>query len=124
MRKSKSIGELLDITIKVLLPFMIVFFIYFISEKINDFAFSYFIFPFISCIIVFVCGINVGKSLEKIKNNEPIGIFTKNKNDKSEITEFKINERLIVKTDKKIIKQLENGERVHIKAKNFDDLEE
>lgn len=124
MKKSKSIRELLDIIIKIICPFIIVFIIYFISTKLNDYTFSYFVFPFVSCIVVFICGINVGKSLERIKNNEPIGMFTKNKTLNENITEFKINESITVKTDKKIIKQLENGERVHIKAKNYDDIGE
>ena len=55
--------------------------LYVISFLVNNFAYDYFIFPFASIIVVFICGINVGKSLEKIKNNKSIGFFTKqNKN--------------------------------------------
>lgn len=123
MKRGSSLGAMLDIMVKIIFSFAIVFAVYLVSKEVNNFAFSYFIFPFISYIVIFICGINVGKSLEKIRNNESTGIFTRKKNNKGR-TEFKINERIIAYTDKKIIKQLENGDRVHVKAKNYDELDD
>jgi len=124
MKKVNSLRGLIDITIKIVFSFAIVFCIYLVSKKVDNFAFSYFVFPFASYIIIFICGVNVGRSLEKIKNNESIGIFTKKKKNDNQVTEFKINERIIAYTDKKIIKQLENGDRVHVKAKNYDEIDD
>ena len=123
MKKGSSLGAMLDISLKIIFSFAIVFAVYLVSKEVNNFAFSYFVFPFISYIVIFICGINVGKSLEKIKNNESIGLFTRKKKNESR-TEFKINERIIAYTDKKIIKQLENGDRVHVKAKNYDEIDD
>ena len=77
MRKGKFLKETLDILTKIFVAFVIVFIFYFASEKINNFAFDYFIFPLVSIITIFICGINVGRSLEKLKTNEPIGFFTR-----------------------------------------------
>ncbi len=123
MKKGSSLGAMLDISLKIIFSFAIVFAVYLVSKEVNNFAFSYFVFPFISYIVIFICGINVGKSLEKIKNNESTGLFTRKKKNESR-TEFKINERIIAYTDKKIIKQLENGDRVHVKAKNYDEIDD
>lgn len=123
MKKGSSLGAMLDISLKIIFSFAIVFAVYLVSKEVNNFAFSYFVFPFISYIVIFICGINVGKSLEKIKNNESTGLFTKKKKSENR-TEFKINERIMAYTNKKIIKQLENGDRVHVKAKNYDEIDD
>lgn len=123
MKKGSSLGAMLDISLKIIFSFAIVFAVYLVSKEVNNFAFSYFVFPFVSYIVIFICGINVGKSLEKIKNNESTGLFTRKKKNESR-TEFKINERIMAYTNKKIIKQLENGDRVHVKAKNYDEIDD
>ncbi len=123
MKKGSSLGAMLDISLKIIFSFAIVFAVYLVSKEVNSFAFSYFVFPFVSYIVIFICGINVGKSLEKIKNNESTGLFTRKKKSENR-TEFKINERIMAYTNKKIIKQLENGDRVHVKAKNYDGIDD
>ena len=118
MKKSKTFGQILDILTKILGAFIIVFLLYFIGKIINTFAYNYFIFPFASVIIVFVCGINVGKSLEKIKHREAIGVFSKErKKNYKDIgkTEFVVRDRRQILTNKKILKELEDGEIVHVK---------
>ena len=128
MRKGKFLKETMDILTKIFFAFVIVFVFYFVSEKINNFAFDYFIFPLVSIITIFICGINVGRSLEKLKVNEPIGFFTKRgKNADSERelsgkTEFIINDNSRVVTNKKILKEVEEGNQIHIKVFNYDDL--
>lgn len=128
MRKGKFLKETLDILTKIFFAFVIVFSFYFVSEKINNFAFDYFIFPLVSIITIFICGINVGRSLEKLKTNEPIGFFTKRrKNDESEMelsgkTEFIVNDNSRVVTNKKILKEVEEGNQIHIKVFNYNDL--
>ena len=118
MRRGKTIGQFLDVLYKILIAFIIVFVLYFIGNFIETFAYDYFIFPFLSIIIIFVCGVNVGKSLEKIKHNESTGIFTKDiKKDTNEnITEFIIEDTREIITNKKILKELEDGDKVHVKT--------
>ena len=109
---------------KIVLAFILVFGLFALSEIINYFAYDYFVFPFLSVLIIFVCGVNVGKSLERIKNNKSIGFFTKTKeisknNDK---TEFYINDRIQIVTNKKILKEVQDGDKVHIKTFNYNDI--
>lgn len=120
--------QTLDIMLKILLAFIIVFVLYFTTKLINNFAYDYFIFPLIAITIIFMCGVNVGRSLEKLKTNESIGYFTKksseNKdyNDFGEKTEFIINENIRIPTNKKVLKEVQEGNQVHIKVTNYNDI--
>jgi len=124
MKKGKTIRQTLDILIKIFAAFVMVFVLYLISKSIEEFAYNYFIFPFISIIIIFICGINVGRSLEKIKKNKPIGFFTKTieKENKETKTEFTIKDNYEIVTSKKILKEAEDGDKVHIKTFNYNDI--
>lgn len=123
MKKGKTLRQTGDIIIKILTAFMVVSVLYVISKFVNNFAYDYFIFPFLSMIIIFVCGINVGKALERIKNNISIGFFTKVKEVKnSEKTEFYINDKIQIVTNKKILKEVQDGDKVHIKTFNYNEI--
>lgn len=123
MRKRKTIRQTIDILVKIVVAFFLVFILFLFSEIINDFSYDYFIFPFLSIIIIFVCGVNVGKSLERIKNNSSIGFFTKEKDFKdNEKTVFYINDKIQIITNKKILKEVQDGDKVHIKTFNYDEL--
>ena len=115
---------MVDILIKILLAFLLVFGLFSFSEIINSFAYDYFVFPLISTIIIFVCGVNVGKSLERIKNNVSIGFFTKVKEVRNnEKTEFYINDNIQIVTNKKILKEVQDGDKVHIKTFNYNEIQ-
>ena len=77
MRKGRTIRQTIDIMTKILTTFVLVFVMYFSTKIINNFAYDYFVFPIAAIVSVFMCGVNVGKSLEKIKDNKSIGTFTK-----------------------------------------------
>lgn len=126
MKKPRLIGQFMDVIYKIIIAFIIVFMLYFISRFVNSFAYEYFIFPFISIVVVFVCGINVGRSLEKIKHNESTGIFTKNKkqSENNEKTEFIIDDTREIITNKKILKELEDGDIVHVKTSKIHEPED
>lgn len=123
MKKRKIFSQMLDIITKIIIAFIIVFLLYIISKLINNFAYDYFIFPFASIVIIFVCGIKVGVSLERIKDNKSIGIFTKEKHEElpEKNTEFFVKERSEIVTSKKIIK--EDEDKVHIKSFDYDDID-
>ena len=125
MKKGRTIGQFMDIFIKIICSFGLVFALYFITKFLDSFTFKYFIFPFISIIIIFICGINVGRSLEKIKHNESTGVFTKIpiNNEESE-TEFYVNDTRQIITNKKILKELEDGDIVHVKTNKNYNIEE
>lgn len=123
LKKGKIIRQTTDIFVKIVFAFILVFLLFILSEMINNFAYDYFVFPFLSIIIIFVCGVNVGKSLEKMKNNESIGFFTKIKAvENNEKTEFYINDKIQIITNKKILKEVEDGDKVHIKTFNYDEI--
>lgn len=126
MKKPGLIGQFMDVIYKIIIAFIIVFGLYFISKFVNSFAYEYFIFPFISVVVIFVCGINVGRALEKIKHNESTGIFTKQKkeNDDGKGTEFIIDDTKEIITNKKILKELEEGEIVHVKTNQMHEPED
>lgn len=122
MKKSKTIRQFLDIFLKIAISFIVVFVFFYLTKFINSFAYNYFIFPFVSIIVIFICGVKVGRSLEKIKNNESTGIFTLTKNDgQFDNTEFTVKEIEVVNKDKKIIKQEDNEEKVHVKTFDIDE---
>lgn len=125
MKKGKTLNQTIDVMVKILIAFVLVFLLYLISKFINNFSYDYFVFPLLSMIIIFVCGINVGRALERMKENKKIGFFTKD--DKSEPTgtktEFYVKERTEIITSKKILKDLEDGEKVHIKTFNYEELD-
>ena len=75
---------------------------------------------------MFVCGLNVGRSLEKIKHNESIGHFTRSKEDgiKNEKTEFVIRDNIKITTNKKVLKEFKDGDKVHLKTFNYDDIDD
>ena len=62
--------------------------------------------------------------MEKIKDNKAIGIFTKIRGmDKKETkTEFIIKDSYEIVTNKKILKEIEDGDKVHIKTFNYDEV--
>lgn len=126
MKKPRLIGQFMDVIYKIIIAFIIVFVLYFVSRFVNSFAYEYFIFPFVSIVVVFVCGINVGRSLEKIKHNESTGIFTRAKidNEDKQITEFIIEDTREIITNKKILKELEDGDIVHVKTNKIHEPEE
>lgn len=65
----------------------------------------------------------MGKSLEKMKNNKSVGFFSKVKDVKNnDRTEFFINDRIQIITNKKILKEVQDGDTVHIKTFNYDDI--
>lgn len=124
MKKGKTFRQMLDIYTKIFIAFILVFIMYIIGKSINLFIYSYFIFPFLSIIIIFLCGVKVGKALEKIKDNKSIGVFTKEKETKKSDnnTEFVIKDEYEIITNKKILKEIEDGEKVHVKIFNYDDI--
>lgn len=128
MRRGKFLRQTLDIIIKVLSAFIIVFILYFISENINNYVYDYFIFPLIAITTIFVCGINVGRSLEKMKTNEAIGYFTRKYKTviageaDLEKTEFIVGDNRRIVTNKKILKEVQEGDKVHIKVLNYNDI--
>ena len=125
MKKRRFFRQTLDVSMKILSAFVIVFVLYFISTLVNNFAYDYFVFPLISVTVIFVCGVNVGRSLEKIKVNDAIGFFTK-EDKKEEInnktTEFVINDSGREVTNKKVLKEIKDGDKVHIKVFNYNDI--
>lgn len=131
MIKLKFFRQTLDILVKIFSAFVIVFVFYFLGKIIEDFAFDYFIFPLVAVITIFVCGVNVGRSLEKLKTNEAIGFFTKNIKEESaetfdptEKTEFIIKDTGRIVTNKKILKEVQDGDKIHLKVFNYDDFEQ
>lgn len=127
MKKSYLFIQTLDILVKIILAFIILFICYLIGNFINDFAYHYFIFPLVSFVTIFVCGINVGRSLEKMKRNEPIGFFTRGLKNNEEVvgkTEFEIKDNVKITTNKKVLKEFKDGDSVHLKIFNYNDIEE
>lgn len=126
MKKSKTFSQILDILTKIVCAFIILFVLYLIGEFLEDFAYHYFVFPLVSFVTVFVCGLNVGRSLEKIKHNESIGHFTRSKEDgiKNEKTEFVIRDNIKITTNKKVLKEFKDGDKVHLKTFNYDDIDD
>lgn len=128
MKKGKFIRQLADILMKIFSAFIIVFILYFTTKIIKDFAYTYFVFPLISIVIIFVCGINVGRSLEKVKRNEPVGCFTKkikvNNSNLDNIigTEFIVKDTRRCITNKKILKEVEDGDKIHVKVTNYNEI--
>lgn len=124
MKKGKTFGQILDILLKIIYAFIILLFLYFVGEFIENVVYHYFILPLVSFITVFICGVNVGKSLEKIKRGESVGFFTKSKGEvKNERTEFVINDNIRITTNKKVLKEFKDGDKVHLKAFNYDDID-
>jgi hypothetical protein len=128
MIKGKLIRQTIDILIKIFSAFIIVFVLYFVGETINNFVFNYFIFPLISIVAIFLCGVNVGRSLEKLKTNEPIGFFSRKLQSRNVeesdnvITEFIARDSGRLVTNKKILKEIKDGDKVHIKVLNYNDI--
>ena len=126
MNKGRTLKQTIDILAKIMISFIIVFVLYIISKIVNNFAYDYFIFPFISFIIVFICGINVGKGLEKMKVKSESNTFeisdARTENDLESKTIFHVNDKVEIVTNKKIIKELENGEIVHVKTFNYNEI--
>ena len=126
MKKSHTFIQTLDILMKIIVSFIVLFVFYLIGKFVDDFSYHYFIFPLVSFIVIFACGINIGRSLEKMKNNGPIGFFTKGlKNEElSGKTEFVIKDNMKITTNKKVLKEFEEGDSVHLKIFNYNDIEE
>lgn len=124
MKKRQTFKQTLDILSKIFVAFFIVFILYKLNINVDVYAYNYFTFPLVSIIVIFICGINVGISLERIKDNKSIGFFTRinSKNKKEEKTEFVINEKSEIITSKKILKDSEKNDKVHIKIFNYDDI--
>lgn len=122
MKKGRFFRQMGDFFIKISVSFSIVLILYYFSKKIDNFAYDYFLFPSISITVIFLCGVNVGRSLERIKNNEKIGFLTKNdscESESKEITEFIVSEKFVMNTNKKVIEDKE--ETIHKKVLNYDD---
>lgn len=123
LKKGKTIRQTMDIFTKIVIAFVLVYLLFILSEIINNFAYDYFIFPFFSILIIFICGVNVGKSLERMKRNISIGYFSKSKDvNDNEKTEFYINDRIQIITNKKILKEVQDGDKVHIKTFNYNEI--
>lgn len=124
----KNIGfvkQTADIFFKILISFIIVFLLYFSSEFVNNFAYDYFVFPLLAITVIFLCGVNVGRSLEKIKTNQNLVVKNNSASKKTETvgkTEFIINDTNNVSKNKKILKEVEDGDKIHIKVINYDDI--
>ncbi len=130
MIKLKFFRQTLDILTKIFFAFIIVFFFYFMGKIFDDFAYNYFLFPLVAILTIFICGVNVGRSLEKLKTNESIGFFTKNikketieKMSATEKTEFIIKDTSRIVTNKKILKEVQDGDKIHLKVFNYNDFE-
>lgn len=123
MKKKKIYKLLIDLMLKIIISFSLIFILYLLSKKIIvSYSYTYFIFPSLSIIIVFICGVNVGKTLERIRNNDERGFFIKNKskNNTIEDSEYIISDTRQIITNKKILRQLEEGEKVHVKIHDID----
>ena len=124
LNKGRNLKPIIEILKKILISFSIVFVLYLISYLINNFAYDYFIFPFISFIVVFMCGIHVGKGLERMSKKSKG--YSLEDNDDSQYgedkTEFHVNDKVKIVTNKKIIKELENGEIIHVKTFNYNEI--
>ena len=130
MIKWKFFRQILDILTKIFSAFVIVFLFYFVGKIFEDFAYNYFIFPLVAVLTIFICGVNVGRSLEKLKTNDAIGFFTRNKKigtvenlSTSEKTEFIIKDTSRIVTNKKILKEVQDGDKIHLKVFNYNDFE-
>ena len=123
MRKAKTLKSSIDIFVKILTAFFVVFILYLVSKGINNFVYDYFFFPFISFIIVFICGINVGKGLERMKKNQQNKPYQYDNFKEETKTEFHVNERVKIITNKKILKELEDGNIVHVKTFNYNEID-
>ena len=99
--------------------------LYFSSKFVNNFAYDYFVFPLLSITIIFVCGVNVGRSLERIKTNQNLVMKhggSIKKTETIEKTEFIINDTNNINKSKKILKEVEEGDKIHIKVINYNDI--
>lgn len=126
MKKTYIFVQTLDILTKIIVVFMVLFMFYLVDKFINNFAYHYFVFPLSCFVSVFICGISVGKSLEKIKDNEPIGFFTRGLKSNKRFdnrTEFEIKDNLRITTNKKVLKEFKEGDSVHLKIFNYNDIE-
>lgn len=127
MKKTRIFGQFLDVIYKILFAFIIVFLLYFLGKLLNSSSYDYFVFPFIAVVIIFICGVDVGKSLEKMKHHESSGVFTKNNDNKKKetsITEFYVDDTKQIITNKKVLKDLEEGNKVHIKTYEINEQED
>ena len=128
MKNMQFAKQTADIFFKILVSFIMVFVLYFISELVNNFIYNFFVFPLLSITIIFVCGVNVGRSLERISMNQNlIGTHKKNsiktkEKESLENTEFVINDTNNISKNKKILKEFKEGDKIHIKVINYDDI--
>ena len=66
--------------------------------------------------------------LEKMKTNDAIGYFTRkyksviNGEDDLEKTEFIVGDNRKIVTNKKIMKEVQDGDKVHIKVLNYNEI--
>ena len=127
--KRKTIRYTFDIFSKIFWSFLAVGIFYAISLFVNDFGYDYFIFPLVSFLIIFMCGVNVGKALEKMSKSTTIGhvsnysVRAKNNKNVVDHTVFKVNEDTDrVVTTKKILKEVKEDDKIHIKVFNYNDL--
>jgi len=118
MKKNSTINQTVNIMIKILIAFIVVYLLYFIGEKTNNFTYDYFIFPLLAILVIFMCGIKVGRTLERMKYNQTKG--TSFKNNKDINTEFVVQERKAIITNKKVFNEKEFEEKVHKKVYDYD----
>ncbi len=125
MKNIRFVKQTAEIFLKILISFIIVFMLYFSSEFVNNFVYDYFIFPLLSITIIFICGVNVGRSLERIKINQNLVMKhggSIKKTETIEKTEFIINDTNNINKSKKILKEVEEGDKIHIKVINYNDI--
>ena len=128
MKKGKLLWQTLDIFSKIFFSFVLVFVLYYIGDIVNSFVYNYFVFPLVATTIIFLCGVNVGRSLERMKTNEAIGFFTrqgdckKNVVTKRDETEFIAIDVQRPSANKKILKEVEEADKIHVKVFNYNDV--
>ena len=125
MRKKYFFKQLIEVFIKIIFSFLIIFGLYFVSWLTNDFSYNYFIFPLLSIIVIFVCGISIGRYLERMKHVDYNSVQSKTNNQEIELngdTEFIISDTSRDSTSKKVLKEVVDGDKVHIKVFNYNDI--
>lgn len=120
MKKNSTINQTVNIMIKIFVAFIIVYFLYFLGEKTNNFTYDYFIFPILAILVIFICGVKVGRALERMKNSQTKTNTVKNNKDVN--TEFVIQERKAIITNKKVISEKYFEDKIHKKVYNYDNL--
>ena len=118
MKKNYTFNQTINIISKILIAFILVYLLYYIGEKTNSFTYDYFIFPILAVLIIFICGVKVGRTLESMKTKQSKSINVKNNKN----TEFIVPERVAIVTNKKVVSEKDFEEKVHKKIYDYDDV--